>query len=210
MLDCEGLLMKANKIHVSLLIIVFFFYLWSLIKPAHYPIWILEVAPSVIALICVFFLYRKLRFTTLTYCIIAMLTILTFIGGHYTYDDVPLFDWLQNHYDLSRNHYDRFGHFMKGLLAIIIREILLIKTPLHIGKWVQFIAISITLAIAALYEIIEWIAGKIAKRETKDFVGAQGDIWDAQWDMSLTLLGSFIALLLLTSWHNKLIEKNKG
>jgi putative membrane protein len=110
---------------------------------------------------------------------------------------------------LNRNHYDRFGHFMKGLLAIVIREILLLNTPLRLGKWVQFIAISITLAIAALYEIVEWIAGKIAKRETKDFVGAQGDIWDAQWDMTLTLLGSFLALLLLTSWHNKLIKKEK-
>lgn len=199
--------MKINKIHVFLLIIVSFFFLWSLIKPTHYPIWILEVAPSVVALIFIFFVYKKLRFTTLTYFIIALLTVLTFIGGHYTYDDVPLFDWLQNHYDWSRNHYDRFGHFMKGLLAIVIREVLLIKTPLSIGKWVQFIAISITLAIAALYEIVEWIAGKIANRETKDFVGAQGDIWDAQWDMSLTLLGSIIALLLLTSWHNKFIQK---
>ncbi|MBH0160743.1 DUF2238 domain-containing protein [Fictibacillus sp. 26RED30] len=201
--------MKVNKIHVVLLIIAFFFFLWSLIKPAHYPIWILEVAPSVIAIIFVFFLYKKLRFTSLTYCIIALLSILTFIGGHYTYDDVPFFDWLQQHYDLNRNHYDRFGHFMKGLLAIVIREILLLNTPLRLGKWVQFIAISITLAIAALYEIVEWIAGKIAKRETKDFVGAQGDIWDAQWDMSLTLLGSLLALLLLTSWHNKLIKKEK-
>ena len=201
--------MKVNKIHVVLLIIVFFFFLWSLIKPAHYPIWILEVAPTVIAIIFVFFLYKKLRFTSLTYCIIALLSILTFIGGHYTYDDVPFFDWLQQHYDLNRNHYDRFGHFMKGLLAIVIREILLLNTPLRLGKWVQFIAISITLAIAALYEIVEWIAGKIAKRETKDFVGAQGDIWDAQWDMTLTLLGSFLALLLLTSWHNKLIKKEK-
>lgn len=136
-----------------------------------------------------------------------MLTILTFIGGHYTYDDVPLFDWLQQQYNLSRNHYDRFGHFMKGLLAIVIREILLVRTPLHIGKWVQFIAISITLGIAALYEIVEWIAGKIAKRETKDFVGSQGDIWDAQWDMSFALIGSIIALLLFTSWHDKVMKK---
>ncbi|MQR96285.1 DUF2238 domain-containing protein [Fictibacillus phosphorivorans] len=207
MLDCEGLPLKINKIHLLLLIIVSLFFLWSLIQPAHYPIWILEVAPSVIALIFILFLYKRLRFTTLSYCIIALLTILTFIGGHYTYDDVPLFDWLQQEYHLSRNHYDRFGHFMKGLLAMVIRETLLVKTPLHIGKWVQFIAISITLGIAALYEIVEWIAGKIAKRETKDFVGSQGDIWDAQWDMSFALIGSIIALLLFTSWHNKLMKK---
>jgi putative membrane protein len=134
---------------------------------------------------------------------------LTFIGGHFTYDDVPLFDWLQETYELKRNHYDRFGHFLKGSIFIIIREILLLKTSLSIGKWVQFIAINLTLSVAALYEIIEWIASLISKRETKDFVGAQGDIWDAQWDMALTLAGSILVLLLFTRWHNKILWQSK-
>lgn len=171
--------------------------------------WILEVGPSVIILIVVISFYKKVRLTTLSYFIIALLAILTFIGGHYTYDDVPLFDWLQNQYDLKRNDYDRFGHFMKGLVAIVFREILLIKTSLTPGKWVQFLAFCMTLTVSASYEIIEWIAAQIARRKTKDFVGAQGDIWDAQWDMSLTLIGSIIALWLLTRWHNRLIRDLK-
>ncbi|MFG6495114.1 DUF2238 domain-containing protein [Fictibacillus sp. UD] len=198
--------MKINRFHVFLLILVSGFFIWSIIKPSHYPIWILEVGPSVIILIIVISQYNKIRLTSLSYCIIALLAILTFIGGHYTYDDVPLFDFLQNQYDLKRNDYDRFGHFLKGLVVIVFREILILKTPLTSGKWVQFLAFCMTLTVSACYEIIEWLAGKIAKRETKDFVGAQGDMWDAQWDMSLTLIGSIIVLLLLTRWHNRLIH----
>jgi putative membrane protein len=198
--------MKRNYFHIFLLTTVIAFFIWSFIKPAHYPIWILEVGPSVITILAVLYFYNKVRLTSLSYSIIALLTIMTFIGGHFTYDDVPLFDWIQQNYELERNHYDRFGHFLKGLTFIVIREILILKTALPIGKWVQFIAINLTLSLAGLYEIVEWIASRISNRKTKDFVGAQGDMWDAQWDMSLTLAGSIITLLLLTRLHNRLIK----
>ncbi|WNB93869.1 DUF2238 domain-containing protein [Bacillus sp. NEB1478] len=201
--------MNKNKIHLLLLAIVTAFFIWSFIKPKHYFIWMLEVGPSVLAIVVILFLYNKMRLTTFSYTIIAFLTILTFIGGHFTYDDVPLFDWFQSHFNLKRNHYDRFGHFLKGLLVIVFLEILIRKTALPIGKWAQFLALNMTLAIATLYEIVEWIAGKMSKRTSKDFVGAQGDIWDAQWDMSLTLVGSLIAIILLTKWHNRYLKKSK-
>jgi putative membrane protein len=205
--DCEGFfIMKKNYFHIFLLTMVIAFFIWSIIKPAHYPIWILEVGPSVITILAVLYFYNKVRFTSLSYSIIAILTIMTFIGGHFTYDDVPLFDWIQKKYELERNHYDRFGHLLKGLTFIVIREILILKTALPIGKWVQFIAINVTLSLAGFYEIVEWIASRISNRKTKDFVGAQGDIWDAQWDMSLTLAGSIITLLLLTRLHNRFIK----
>jgi putative membrane protein len=200
--------MNKKSVHLLLLIIVIAFFIWSVINPKHYFIWMLEVGPSVVGIAAVLILYNKMRFTTFSYAIIAFLMILTFIGGHFTYDDVPLFDWIQSHFDLKRNDYDRFGHFIKGLLIIVIREILIRKSPLPIGKWVQFIAVSMTLAISALYEIAEWIAGSLSKRTSKDFVGAQGDIWDAQWDMTLTLVGSLIALIFLTKLHNRLLQKS--
>lgn len=198
--------MKRNYFHIFLVTTVIAFFIWSFIKPAHYPIWILEVGPSVIIILAVLYFYNKVRLTSLSYSIIALLTIMTFIGGHFTYDDVPLFDWIQKNYELERNHYDRFGHFLKGLTFIVIREILILKAALPIGKWVQFIAINMTLSLAGLYEIVEWIASRISNRKTKDFVGAQGDMWDAQWDMSLTLAGSIITLLLLTRMHNRYIK----
>lgn len=136
--------------------------------------------------------------------IIAILSILTFIGGHYTYDDIPLFNWIKDTFDLSRNHYDRFGHFFKGFIAIVIREILVRKTPLKMN-WIVWMTLSISLSISALYELIEWIYSAIRSggKEAKQFVGMQGDIWDAQWDMGLTLIGSIIALLVLSKLHNK-------
>ncbi|MDR7072386.1 DUF2238 domain-containing protein [Fictibacillus barbaricus] len=202
--------MNKNKIHLMLLAVVTVFFVWSLIKPKHYFIWMLEVGPSVLAIAVILLLYNKMRLSTFAYTIIAFLTILTFIGGHYTYDDVPLFNWIKSHFDLKRNDYDRFGHFFKGLLVIVFREILIRKTQLPIGKWVQFLALNMILATAALYEIVEWIAGSMSKRTSKDFVGAQGDIWDAQWDMLLTLTGSLLAIILLSKWHNRSLGKAKS
>jgi putative membrane protein len=201
--------MNRKNIHLILLIIVLAFFIWSLIKPARFPIWFVEAGPSVIVILIVLYFYNKVRLTTLSYCIIALLSIMTFIGGHFTYNDVPLFDWIQENYDLKRNHYDRFGHFIKGLIVIVFREILILKSALPIGKWVQFLAINMTLSLSALYEIVEWMASIVSKKKTKDFVGAQGDIWDAQWDMALTLLGTIIALVLLSRWHNRFIKDLK-
>jgi len=114
---------------------------------------------------------------------------------------------LQDTFDLSRNYYDRFGHFFKGLIVILIREILIRKTSLK-SIWIVWISLSISLSVSALYEIIEWIYSAIrsGSKEAKQFVGMQGDIWDAQWDMSLTLIGSIIALLVLSKFHNKYLS----
>ncbi len=201
--------MMQSKIHITLLVIVSIVFIWSVIKPSSYLDWLAEVSPGIVAILVVTALYRKFRFTTLSYCIIALLAILTFIGGHYTYSEVPLFNWIKDEFHLQRNHYDRFGHFLKGLLAIVIREIVIRKTPLTKGAWLTGITISIILAIAAFYEIIEWLSTRISKgsRGAKDFLGMQGDRWDAQWDMFLALLGTVFALLLLTKLHDKLLKR---
>ncbi|MEH7235051.1 DUF2238 domain-containing protein [Bacillus sp. JJ1562] len=200
---------KSTLIHIFLLFIVLSVLLWSGIKPNTYRDWALEVVPSVIGIIILISTYNKFRFTTLAYVIIAILCILTFVGGHYTYAKVPLFNWIKEEFHLNRNHYDRFGHFLKGLLAIVIREIIIRKTELKKGFWVVTFVLSATLAIAALYEIIEWLVSKIAHggKAAKDFLGTQSDIWDTQWDMSLTFLGSILALLIFSKLHNRLLNK---
>ncbi|MCU5446428.1 DUF2238 domain-containing protein [Bacillus cereus] len=201
---------KSKMIHLFLLLIVTAVFIWSVIKPASYSSWAAEAIPAVLGLIIIITIYNKFRFTTLSYIIIAILAIIMFIGGHYTYSKVPLFNWIKDVFDLNRNHYDRFGHLIKGLFIIVIREILLRKTQLTEGSWLVTISISVSLAIAALYEIIEWLAFKIAKggKGAKDFLGMQGDIWDAQWDMSLALVGSILTLLTLSTLHNRLLKKN--
>ncbi|HBT73122.1 MAG TPA: DUF2238 domain-containing protein [Lysinibacillus sp.] len=197
------------KIHLTLLAIVLIVFTWSVIKPSSYLDWLAEVSPGVVAITVVVCIYHKFRFTTFSYIIIALLSILTFIGGHYTYSEVPLFNWLKEEFHFQRNHYDRFGHFLKGLLAIVIREILLRKTQLTKGAWLTGITISILLAIAAFYEIIEWLSTRISKgsKGTKDFLGMQGDRWDAQWDMFLALLGTILTLLFFTKLHDKYLKR---
>jgi putative membrane protein len=201
---------KISKVHIALMLVVTIIFIWSVIKPVSYLDWLAEVSPAVVILIIVIATYNKFRFTTLSYFIIAILSILTFIGGHYTYSEVPFFNWLQDKFDLKRNNYDRFGHFLKGLSAIVIRELLLRKTQLTRGAWLFGITISIVLAVAALYEIIEWASTKISGGEeaTKDFLGMQGDQWDAQWDMTLALVGSILALILFSKLHDKLIRES--
>lgn len=200
---------KGIMIHLFLLLLVTAVFIWSLIHPEGYLIWTLEAAPAVVGLIIIMSTYRKFRFTTLSYIIIAIVSITMFIGAHYTYDDVPLFNWIKDEFDLNRNHYDRFGHFLKGLFVIVIREILIRKTPLKKGLWLSAITLSFALAISALYEIIEWLASIISKggKASKDFLGTQGDIWDTQWDMSLALIGSILVLLTFSKLHNKLLRK---
>lgn len=200
---------KRAKLHVSLLVVVIVVLIWSVIKPAVFWTWVAEASPSVVALIIIIFTYKKFRLTSLSYGVIAVLSILTFIGGHYTYAEVPLFNWIKDEFHLQRNHYDRFGHFLKGLSVIVVREILIRNTPLTKGSWMFAISTSIVLAIAALYEIVEWLSTKlpIAKKATEDFLGMQGDKWDAQWDMSFALIGSILALLILSNLHNQQLSK---
>lgn len=199
-------------IHVMLLLVVTVVFIWSIIKPASYLSWALEATPAIIVLMIALSTYKKFRLTTLSYVIIAIMAILMFVGGHYTYSKVPLFNWLKDTFDFKRNHYDRFGHFMKGMFSIVIREILLRKTLLTKGTWLFWIVTSISLAISAIYEIVEWISFVIGKggKTAKNFLGNQGDIWDAQWDMVLTLAGTFIALLFLSKLHNRLLRKELG
>lgn len=199
------------KVHFSLLLLVVAVLIWSVIKPTEFLTWIAESSPSIVILIILIAIYRKFRLTTLSYTIIAVLSILTFIGGHYTYSEVPLFNWLQDTYDLKRNHYDRFGHFLKGLSAIVVLEILIRKSLLKRGAWLNGITISIILAIAALYEIVEWLSTKLpyAQKEKEDFLGMQGDKWDAQWDMFLALVGSILALIIFSKLLNKQLKNVK-
>ncbi|WP_028392357.1 DUF2238 domain-containing protein [Bacillus cihuensis] len=179
---------KSIRIHLLFLLVVTAVFIWSFIQPEGYLIWTMEVLPAVAVLIIVIATYNKFLLTTLSYIIIAILSIAMFIGAHYTYSKVPLFNWIKDYFDLNRNHYDRFGHFLKGLFAITL---------------------SFALAIGTLYEIIEWLASIISKggKASKDFLGTQGDFWDAQWDMSLTLIGSIIVLLTLSKLHNKLLRR---
>ncbi|RLQ96242.1 DUF2238 domain-containing protein [Falsibacillus albus] len=197
----------VQKLHVWLLVIVISVLIWSAIKPLSYLTWTLEVTPAVIGILILLITYRKFTFTSLVYVLISILVIWMFIGGHYTYERVPLFTEIKNNFHLKRNDYDRVGHFLKGLISIAIREVFIRKSCLNPSWWLIFVTLSVVLALSAGYEIIEWLAAVILGKEAHDFLGTQGDIWDSEWDMMLAFCGGIISLLSLSKIHQKFLMK---
>ena len=197
------------KLHLSLLTGIFFVFCWSLINCADLFTWCLEAFPVVLAAVVLLFFYRIIRLTNICYVLIAIHAVILLIGAHYTYAEVPLFNWLRDTFELSRNHYDRLGHFFQGFApAIVIREVLMLATPLKKGKWLSFIIVSICLAISAAYELLEWIVAEITATGAEAFLGTQGDVWDSQKDMAWCLVGAIVSLILLSKLHDKQLKKN--
>lgn len=181
---------------------------WSLINPKDFFTWLLEVFPALIGLIVIIFTFKKFRLSKLLYWLIWIHAIILVIGGHYTYAEMPLFNWLKDIFDLNRNYYDRLGHFFQGFVpAMIIREILLRKSTLKKGKLLNFIIVSICLAISAIYELIEWFVAELTGTAAEAFLGTQGDVWDTQWDMFLALCGAIISLIVLSKLHDRILKK---
>ena len=167
--------------------------------------WSLEVGPGLIGIALLSAFFRRFPMSRWSYgCVFAHVLVLTY-GGYYSYAKTPLGNWAMAAFDLSRNHYDRVGHLALGFFpAFLIKEILIRKTPLRPGGWLFFIVISIALAIGAFWEFIEWWAALILDPAGGDkFLGTQGDVWDAQWDMLLALVGASLALLTLGRFHER-------
>ena len=201
--------MAEEKIFIAVWLFIFFaVLLWSGINPHDRFTWALEVAPAIIGLAVLALTYRKFRFSMIVYGLILIHALILMIGGHYTYAMVPLFDWLKEVFDLSRNHYDKVGHFAQGFIpALIAREILVRKSPLKGSRWLFFIVVAICLAFSAFYELIEWWVALASGEAAEDFLGTQGYVWDTQSDMAWALLGAIISLLTLSRYHDKGMKK---
>lgn len=189
---------------VSLLLITGLILLWSGIAPLERITWWLEVAPVLIGALLLTYTYSSFRLSPLLYRLLFIHAVILMVGGHYTYARVPAGFWLQDLFELSRNHYDRLGHLAQGFIpAILAREILIRKSPLEPGKWLFFVVVCVCLAFSAFYEMIEWWAAVLlGGQSAESFLGTQGDVWDTQWDMFLALVGAICALLLLARTHD--------
>ncbi|MDO9225985.1 MAG: DUF2238 domain-containing protein [Rhodocyclaceae bacterium] len=191
-----------------LLLAVLIVLVWSGIEPKDRFTWFLEVLPVLIALPLLLVTRGSFPLTSLAYVLIAVHAVILMVGGHYTYAEMPLFNWLRDVFESSRNHYDRFGHVAQGFIpAIVAREILLRRSPLVPGKWLFFLVTSVCLAISAFYEMIEWWVAVGSGDEAVAFLATQGDVWDTQWDMFLALLGALSSQLLLRRRHDRELAK---
>lgn len=180
----------------------------SAISPFDWITWWLEAVPVLIAIPILLATQRRHPLTPLLYRLIFLHMLVLLLGAHYSYARVPLGFWLQDLFDFSRNHYDRLGHLMQGFMpAILAREILLRTGAVRRGGWLFFIVISICLAFSAFYEMLEWWTALLGDDAAQDFLGSQGDIWDAQWDMFLALIGAVSSLLILGRLHDRHLSR---
>jgi len=174
--------------------------IWSGVNPAFPEVWLAEIIPIILIFMPLIVTYRRFRFSDSAYLLMSCWLILHTIGAHYTFANVP-FEWFNELIGSERNHFDRLAHFSIGFYAYPIAEYLSRK-----GHCNPFLAglfgLCAIMAIAAGYEIIEWWYAVLAGGEAGiEFLGSQGDIWDAQQDMLADTLGAITSLLFF--FYNK-------
>ena len=174
------------------------------LRPFDQLTWFLEVFPVLVAIGVLAATRTGFPLTRLLYWLIFVHALILMVGGHYTYARVPLGFWVQELFDLGRNHYDRLGHVAQGFVpAMIAREVLLRRSPLVRGKWLFFLVLCVCAFVTVVYEFIEWWVALIAEGASIEFLGTQGDVWDTHWDMFLALCGALGAQLLLARVHDR-------
>jgi len=185
--------------------------LWSGWQPHDYPTWWLEVLPALLALVILAITRKRFPLTNLLYVLILLHSIILMVGGHYTYAEVPLGDWVRELTGGNRNNYDKLGHLAQGFVpAMVARELLLRFDVLAIKAWLGFLVVCICLAISAFYELVEWWVALLSEEAAESFLGTQGYAWDTQSDMLMALLGAIAALLLLARLHDRQLASLAG
>jgi putative membrane protein len=198
-------------LHPLLAAVAIAFSIWSGIAPYDRATWVMEVAPVLIALPLLVATYWRHRLTDMLYVLILLHAIVLMVGGAYTYARVPFGFDLQHWMGLSRNPYDKIGHFMQGFVpALVAREILLRGRYMARGKMLAFVVICIVMAISAWYELIEWGAAVAMGQGADEFLGTQGDAWDTQSDMFTAFNGGLCALLFLSRRHDRQLASLPG
>lgn len=181
---------------------------WSGFHAYDRPTWFLEILPVMIVLPVLWLTRQRFPLTPLLYGLILAHAIVLIVGGMYTYSRVPLGFQLQEWLGLLRNPYDKIGHFFQGLVpAIAAREILIRGRDVHGDRMRNFLIVCVALAISATYELIEWLVAVVFGDGSVEFLGTQGDVWDAQSDMLFALIGATVALMLLSRWHDRQLSR---
>jgi putative membrane protein len=194
---------KLPESLLALLTVICLATLWN--PPAGRTSWLLEVVPGLLLVAYMAATFKKQRLSNLVYIGTFVHVLILIYGGCYTYALTPLGNWARDTFHFARNHYDRVGHLALGFFpALFTRETLIRTSPVKEGKWLFFIALSIVFAFGAFWELLEWwttlfVAGDVGQA----FLGSQGDIWDAQWDMFLVGVGAALALTFLSGAHDR-------
>ncbi|HMC96119.1 MAG TPA: DUF2238 domain-containing protein [Flavobacteriales bacterium] len=190
------------------LILFVLFLAWSAIAPADRFTWWLEVLPGLIALVVLTITYRRFPLTSLAYTLILVQCIILFVGGHYTYAEVPLFNWIRDATGGTRNNFDKLGHFAQGFVpAVCVREVYIRLDVVQRRGWLAFIVITTCLAISAAYEFVEWGVSAATGEGGDAFLGTQGYVWDTQSDMLMAVIGATAFILTMSHTHDRQLAR---
>ncbi len=182
---------------------------WSGVGPKDYPTWFLEVFPALLGGAVLWYTRDIFPLTRLVYVLILFHCIVLMVGGHYTYAEVPLFDWLRDTFDLQRNNYDKVGHFVQGFVpAMVAREIVIRHRVFNYAGWRDFFIVCFCLGFSAFYELIEWVVALASEEAADAFLGTQGYVWDTQSDMAYAMIGAIAALAFLGRIHDRQLQEN--
>ncbi len=178
----------------------------SAIAPKDYFTWFLEVFPAMVAFAVLAGTYGRFRFTGLTYAFVLLNCYILFIGGHYTYAEVPWFNWIRDALGQGRNNFDKVGHFAQGFVpALFVREILVRQQVVARPAWLPGLVVCVCMTVSVLYEFLEWFVAEATGEAADAFLGTQGDVWDTQWDMLFALAGATTAMLTMAHWQDRQI-----
>lgn len=202
--------MAREKSLILAILALLFIMVLSAIHPYDRTTWFMEVAPIFIALPVMAATYRRFPLTTLLYVLIFFHAMVLITGGHYTYARVPLGFWIEHVFSLSRNPYDKIGHFMQGFVPFLVtREILLRGGYLTSRRMAAFLSVCVVMAVSAWYELIEWWSALAMGQGADEFLGTQGDPWDTQSDMFFAFTGATTALIIMTRLHDSMMDRMK-
>jgi len=182
--------------------------IWSAIAPADRPTWWMEVIPALLGFVILLLTRQRFPLTELVYFLILIHAIILMVGGHYTYAEVPIGDWLRELSGGDRNNYDKLGHLAQGFIPVMIaREIMIRNNVVAVRGWLTFLLLCVVLALSAFYELIEWWAALLSAEAAEAFLGTQGYVWDTQSDMLWALCGGILALISLSKLHDRQIGR---
>ncbi len=182
---------------------------WSGWQPYDRLTWWLEVCPVFIGFTAIFIAQAKgWRLSNFALVLVWLHMVVLTVGGHYTYALVPAGEWAKEAFGFSRNHYDRLGHIMQGLVpAIVCREVFVRNNVITKRGWLGFLVVCFSMAVSAVYELLEWAAALVSAEAAESFLGTQGDGWDTQSDMFCALIGALFAVILLRIAHDRSMRK---
>jgi len=180
---------------------------WSWIGATDRVTWWLESFPFFLALPVLLLSFKKMALTRLVYVLIAVHASILLVGAHYTYEHVPLFDWIKAHFHLLRNDYDKLGHLAQGFVpAMIAREVLIRRKVVAGRGWLFFLVLCVCMAISASYELLEWAVAVAEGSGADAFLATQGDPWDTQSDMLCAMIGALVAQMSMSGLLDREIE----